>query len=319
MISPRRCGDRADRHSSPFVLPKVHRLAACLNFRDNLPRPVDPVCDRDTTSKESTNPMNSSTLKMGTVITFLALLFAGSIAEAADKESSDKKSNKSEAGAVKIDLTRGLVAHWEFDEKGGTVVRDKLQSEHVGKVFGVATRIDGVMNRALSFDGASGHVAVGSPPALDLSAEMSCFAWLKFQKVSTGGFGQCIYGQTHSSGRGGQYELCVGRGQNTEEVTVLWKDVDVCVSKSKLTPGKWYHIGFTRTGSPGDWTCTLYVDGAVSSVAEKITTEVDEARPFAIGRAGDYNGLYFQGDIDDLRLYNRALSPAEVAALYKLR
>jgi len=216
-------------------------------------------------------------------------------------------------------LSKGLVAHWRFDEKGGPKVNDASDSGNAGTLEGGTKRIDGQQGRALSFDGVDDHVPVGSPPALDLPQDMSVFAWIRFDNVTTGGYGQCIYGQTKPSGNGGQYELCVGRGKHVNEVTVLWQDVDVCVSESKLKTGQWYHIGFTRTGEPGDWTCTLYVDGKLSSVAQQIKTDVGPAYPFEIGRPGAFDKLYFAGGIDDMRIYNRALAAEEVVALAEVR
>ena len=216
-------------------------------------------------------------------------------------------------------LAKGLVAHWTFDEKEGPKVNDASENGNAGSLEGGTARIDGKLGRALSFDGKTGHAMVGSPPVLDLPADMSLFCWLRFENVTSSEYGQCVWGQTKPSGNGGQYELCVARGKAMNEVTVLWKDVDICISKSKLKTGQWYHIGFTRTGKPGDWTCTIYVDGAVSSVAKNIDTDVGPAYPFAMGRPGAFDKLYYEGAMDDLRIYNRALSAEEAAALAKVR
>ena len=241
------------------------------------------------------------------------------MAGGADKKPEAQKSNPPAADAPTNSLTKGLVAHWDFDENDGTKVGDKTQEGNAGTIQGGAKWIDGPLKHALSFDGVDDHVTVGNPRALDLPEHMSAFAWIRFENVTAGGNGQCVYGQTNPGGNGGQYELCVGRGKNVNEVTVLWKDVDVCASKSQLKTGQWYHVGFTRTGMRGNWTCTVYIDGVASNVANNIATDVGQPLPFAIGRPGAYNGLYFAGAIDDMRIYNRALSTAEVAALFKVR
>ncbi len=223
------------------------------------------------------------------------------------------------AGAPGDTLAHGLVAHWTFDEPQGSELKDAANAANGGTLEEGATRIDGPLRRAVSFDGKQSRVWVGSPRTLDLPAEMSAFAWIRCENVDAGEYGQCIYGQTGSGGNGGQYELCVGRGKNLREVTVLWHDVEVCVSKANLKAGQWYHIGFTRTGGPGNWKCNIYVDGLVSGTAENIAADVGPALPFAMGRPGGYDGLYFQGAMDDFRLYDRALMPAEVGTLVKVR
>ena len=216
-------------------------------------------------------------------------------------------------------LRHGLVAHWTFDESEGSEIKDRIHAAQTGSLEGGTTRTDGPVGRAVSFDGQQSRVWVGSPQTLDLPADMSAFAWIRCANVAAGEYGQCIYGQTGPGGNGGQYELCVGRGKNLHEVTVLWHDVDVCVSNAKLKSGEWYHIGFTRTGHPGNWNCTIYVDGMASGVANNIVTDVGPALPFAMGRPGAYDGLYFQGELDDFRIYDRALTPAEVKALIQVR
>lgn len=238
-------------------------------------------------------------------------LFFAAIAWTAEQSSGADLPEKS--------LTRGLVAHWKFDEDQGPKVSDAAEGGNAGTVEGGTSRIGGPLNRALMFDGKNGRVLIGSPRALDLPTEMSAFAWLRFENVSAGGNGQCVYGQTAPGGNGGQYELCVGRGKNSQEVTVLWRDVDVCVSNSKLKTGQWYHIGFTRTGERGNWTCKLFVDGVLSSEARNIETEVGPPLPFAMGRPGAYDGLYFQGAMDDMRIYNRAITAEEIGVLSKMR
>lgn len=224
-----------------------------------------------------------------------------------------------EANEPADSLRHGLVAHWTFDEADGTEIKDVVNAANGGTLEGEATRVDGPLHGAVGFDGKQSRVWVDSPPTLDLPAEMSAFAWIRCANVAAGEYGQCIYGQTGPGGNGGQYELCVGRGKNLHEVTVLWHDVDVCVSNAKLKAGQWYHIGFTRTGKPGNWNCTIYVDGTAIGAAKNIATDVGPALPFAIGRPGAYDGLYFHGAMDDLRIYDRALSPNEVKVLFQVR
>jgi hypothetical protein len=215
-------------------------------------------------------------------------------------------------------LFESLAAHWRCGELGGREAGDSSGNGHAGVLSGGCAWVAGPAGKAaLAFDGVDGHVLVGSRPGLDLPEEMSAFAWLLFRNASPGGFGQCVYGQTEPTGHGGQYELCVGRGKDVREVTVLWNDVEVCVSRAALIEGQWYHIGFTRSGMRGNWSCRVYVDGRSSGEAGGISADPGAALPFAIGRAGLYDGLYFAGAICDLRLYRRALLDVQVAALFQ--
>jgi len=237
----------------------------------------------------------------------IAVVMATIVGPAADAETASES------------LERGLVARWTFDEADGHQLTDTTGGGSHGTLQGGATRVAGPQQKAVAFDGQQGRIWIDTPRALDLPSELSVFAWVRCENVTAGVHGQCIYGQTAPGGNGGQYELCVGRGENLQEVTVLWRNVEVCVSDSKLETGRWYHLGFTRSGRPGNWNCTIYVDGKVSGMADDITTDAGPALPFAIGRPGAYDGLYFQGSVDDFRIYNRPLIPSEVKALSQVR
>jgi len=70
-----------------------------------------------------------------------------------------------------------------------------------------------------------------------------------------------------------------------------------------------------RTGSSLNWSVAFYIDGQLFSQGTCATVDPAKGYNFAIGRPGDY-AAYTNGLLDDLRIYNRALSPDEVKRLY---
>ena len=94
-------------------------------------------------------------------------------------------------------------------------------------------------------------------------------------------------------------------------------NVATTAATSLVSDGKWHHL-FTVVDRTAQ-TQTLYVDGisvASSSIAT-VTGSVDNANQIRIGtNSGGTGSSFFNGMIDDVRVYDRALSPAEVQALY---
>jgi hypothetical protein len=77
----------------------------------------------------------------------------------------------------------------------------------------------------------------------------------------------------------------------------------------------WYHIVGTWDGT----TRTIYVNGVAEGTNNTAQSRANVGGNTAIGRPGSYTGgLYFPGVIDDVRIYNRALTAAEVTRLYNL-
>jgi hypothetical protein len=75
------------------------------------------------------------------------------------------------------------------------------------------------------------------------------------------------------------------------------------------TTGKWYHVAVTRSGSA----YTLYIDGVPVITEHDYRTIPDPNVPLTIGRSEHY---YFDGQIDEVEIFNRALSAGEIAAIY---
>lgn len=87
------------------------------------------------------------------------------------------------------------------------------------------------------------------------------------------------------------------------------------VSSAAVTDNAWHHACFVRSGS----TWTVYIDGASSASSTLASGSLANNAPVAVGMyktSAGTTGLPLAADIDDLGLYNRALSAAEVAAIY---
>ena len=215
-------------------------------------------------------------------------------------------------------LTDGLVGFWQFDEGSGTQVQDSSGYANTGAFTGSPSWVTGKVGaRALSFDGIDDGVSVPSSillsPHAGSAGEMTVAAWVKAPQLPpTTGQGRTVLVAKGAPGacEYGLYLTASGKvGLN------LWRQLGganyAWVSGGNLTTNAWHHVaGVVKKGQ----FVRVYLDGAL--VAQTTTTSGDTAAgssPLYLARRGD--GQYFAGILDDVRLYNRALSAAEVQAL----
>ena len=190
----------------------------------------------------------------------------------------------------------GLVGHWRFDETSGSTAADSAGGDNPGTVVGATFVNDADRGRVLSLAGSGDHVEVS--PVVDLGPVWTISSWFK-GLVSAGTWRTLTRGQgvdhqiiVSSSGELGSYETG-GTGFNGSGF-----DMNV------LSSG-WHHLAAVGSGG----STVFYVDGvAVGSVGFQSTSDV-----FSLGNYQG-GGQRFSDYLDDMRVYDRALSSGEVAA-----
>lgn len=219
-----------------------------------------------------------------------------------------------------------LVAHWRMNEGSGPSMFDSSGYGNTGSISN-ATWTTGFTGSGLQFDGV---VSMGTPSILNLTGPMSYFTWVRFDTVLGGTWGRYLIGQCVSNPLG-QFGMAVGR-IDEPKLIVGWGDVELANSTLIFTPAQgystsqWYFVGFTRSwvSSTNSWTARIYIassvlgpfDGTPNRIVTGITTNPGTQMPLALGRCGTFNTLYFNGVLDETRIYNRALSDAEIVNLY---
>lgn len=158
----------------------------------------------------------------------------------------------------------------------------------------------------LRFDGTNdrGNVSAAAPSPLNQSGSVSLLAWIKANSVAVG-VKQIICNDTSV-----QYNMEINR--TAAKVSCLANGGSLATTGNiSLVANKWHRIGMTRTGSTGSWTYNIFVDGVLD-----ISTGV-AANPGTTGtlRVGSYDNTnhQFNGALDYLLVYNRALSASEFA------
>ncbi len=197
-----------------------------------------------------------------------------------------------------------------FDEASGNAIDSA--SGLVGTVSG-ATRVAGVRGNALSFDGVNDVVTVPDAAALDLTTGMTLAAWVNMGardgwetiilKENVGNYSYALYAQDGGTVQGGSPEP-------SGNVTLAGRN-ETLLGQAALGAGTWVHLATTYDGT----TQRLFVNGVeVSNNAVTGTIDVG-AGALRIGGNSVWAGEYFQGLIDEVRIYNRALTAAEINAV----
>ena len=202
----------------------------------------------------------------------------------------------------------GLVGSWHFDEGSGTTACDTSGNDNDGTINGATWVNDGKFGKALSFDGADDYVEVKDSDSLDITNAITIMAWVKLDSLDKE---QQIVRKSRDD-TGEAYEIFIN---DTNRVFFGIRDSsgteEYVYPTDTLTTGTWYHI----VGTYDKQNLKLYLNGnEIGSEPSTITIDVS-SRNLIIG-CGDKGTRYFHGTIDEVRIYNRALSEGEISDLY---
>jgi hypothetical protein len=215
-------------------------------------------------------------------------------------------------GSAPIDLERGLFLHYMFDETEGDVVADATgNAEHDATVLGEATWVPGRIGNAISLSGEQQYVELPAGIVRTLNEiTVSFWIYLRQQQVWQRAFdfgsgtSTWIYVCPWAFSTGLRFSLNSPAGVNEYSTT------------STLPVGEWKHVAVTLGFDPPN--SSIYIDGVEKATSNSMTTRPADlgntTRNF-IGRSQFDEDPYLDGMMDDFRIYDRALSAAEVAAL----
>lgn len=214
--------------------------------------------------------------------------------------------------------SRGLIAHWTFDETQGTTAIDSSGNRNDGALIGDPRWVAGKTSGGLLFDGLAAHVRVPNSPSLNsIKNQMTVAAWVlkKDQPAEycsiigrrTGPKFDDLWTLLYTNDPGHPYYFSIFS-------TKTEGDVDLMGPSSHDDLGVWTHLAGVFTGTE----LRLFRNGKLAGSAPGKVAIPDETTPLVIGASdsGSYGMAEFTNAIiDDVRLYDRALDDAEIAAL----
>jgi hypothetical protein len=198
------------------------------------------------------------------------------------------------------DLVSGSVASYPFNGDAS----DASGNGNNGVVFGAtATQFRfGHSNGAFSFDGVDDYVRTLDSASLNITGDFAVSAWIR---TSDAGIGGIIFSNMLETSPHDGYSIRLTSGGSL----YLLSGDQALFGSGSVTTGNWTHVGVVLSGT----TARLYVDdvlNASGTVGVPTSSSVDQT----IGAS--YSPFYFwSGSLDDVRIYNRALSPAEIHQL----
>jgi hypothetical protein len=199
--------------------------------------------------------------------------------------------------------TAGLVAAYGFNEGSGSSVGDSSGNGHTGTISGASWTTQGKTGNALSFDGVNDWVTVNSSTLLNLTTAMTVEAWV-FPTTNSGARNVLIKEGINRD----TYNLYARSGGNKSEIFAFIGGQNRSAESTAVAANVWTHIAGTYDGS----SLRLYING-VEVAANNLASGsiLTSNNPLRIGGNSIW-GEFFQGRIDDVRIYNRALSSAEI-------
>jgi hypothetical protein len=197
-----------------------------------------------------------------------------------------------------------LVAAYGFEEGAGTATADSSIFANNGTITNATWSTTGRFGKALSFNGTTAWVTVPNAAQLGLTTAMTIEAWVNptalganwrtiLMKEAPGNLSYNLYAHNGATGPGGYVR--VGSNDYGAEATPA------------LTANTWTHLAATYNGS----TVVLYKNGvqvATQAISGSIVTSTGVLR---IGGNSVW-GEYFAGLIDEVRIYSRVLTAAEI-------
>jgi GH18 family chitinase len=192
----------------------------------------------------------------------------------------------------------GLVAAYSFNEGSGNAVTDYSGNGFTGTISGATWTTSGKFGNGLVFNGTNAKVTVSNATLLQLTTGMTLEAWV-YPTTVGGGWRDVIM-----KGADDYYLVTNPSGAPATGSDALGSTLS---GPSALTANTWTHLAATYDGT----TLRLYMNGTQVVSRSQTGSMQTSTNPLQVGGDNAF-GQYFAGRIDEVRIYNRALTQAEI-------
>jgi len=216
-------------------------------------------------------------------------------------------------------IDENLVGYWALDENTGNIAYDSSGNDNDGTIYNSPSWVAGKSGYALDFDGASDqYIELNSPDdVMPGTNSMSVCGWVKgtWSGSNYDRFYDAFVINSQSS-----TQFFAGADNGTGKLRVRFSDgtnyAVTTFTDATWLDGSWHHVAVVYDRDAGK--AYVYIDAVKSSTEldiSAITLSIDTVTSFRFGIGGSLNND-LNGTLDELRVYNKALSQAEITELY---
>ena len=213
----------------------------------------------------------------------------------------------------------GLVAEWHFDEGAGNIAKDSSGNGNDGTIYG-ATWVDGKFGKALSFDGQNDYIGdIGTTSSFSFVENTGIFSIEGYFKSFPNSNPQTLVANTGTTVEKGFYFGSESNGLRLLILKAIPSNpmMDSISPANIITDTNWHYLGVIGDGTK----IKFYVDGIeyVGSESMGDKSSGSSSRSLEIGRFTYNKGSlsYFNGLIDEVRIYKSALTAEEIKEHYE--
>jgi hypothetical protein len=184
-----------------------------------------------------------------------------------------------------------------------------------GTVHGGVSYAEGVVGQSFNFDGTSGYVQVPSRNDLKFTGPFTVEAWIKFHSI-TPACGDVLVAKGPDAPIAGDWLISVSENAKLRPHLATSQNWNYFDCGTVLDPETWYHVAMVYDGT----TLKGYVNGVEDGSMAVFGTVLTSDNPMKIGAYapvnGDWTKAFFPGQVDELTIFNRALSAEELRNIY---
>ncbi len=231
------------------------------------------------------------------------------------KVSNDESSIVSDTARVRINKT---LAHWtlDSDDMVGGLYQDMSGNDHNATISGTPdfiAGVNGLPSTGIVLNSVNGSAVAGN---WDPSADSNSFSLAVWVKWLSGGTQTSIIAD---KGLGWSSELMrwtLAINPSTNKINFVSaadSSFQTSISQTEFEAGQWHHILVTHDGSGNQ--ARLYIDAELANSGSLVLGNKTDS-PLYLG--SDSSGRYFNGSLDDIRIYNRVLTQKEILNVYNV-
>lgn len=214
--------------------------------------------------------------------------------------------NSSVGSRQGVNVDPNVVGLWHMNEGCGNVIYDETANDNDGKINGATWTADGKFKRGLDFDGAEDYVDVGPNNKYGDGSAITVEVWFKVNNLFYDAY---VLGSKHHLDHGGFFFLLrdTGRLDFYVYLSPTWRNA--ATQLYEIQPDQWYHAVGVYDGS-----IKLYLNGVLKEDYSWPGGFSTSSSRVLIG--GVPKGVIFNGTIDEVAIWDRALSEQEILDYY---